>query len=434
MLYSRRRLFWSVSLGHTVIDMFNGMGPVLLTFLSGHVLSMTNTQIGFAVSAYQLFSGVSQPFFGYAADKSGGRWIGAGGLTWTVVWLVISLLMATTGQYLLMVIPFVLAAFGSGAFHPVGSMHAAESNQSRAAVNLSIFFFMGQTGGGLGPAIAGFLLDRYATHNAVFTQALGPALSGRLAESGTVSPVVAMSLIALPAVAWMALSIPNRRAYHEHRQASHNAPNAQRLPVSRRMGALLITMIGLRSLANPGSVSFLPALFALKGWSASEYGLITSMFWIAGGTAGIVCGRLAERYGNRAIISTTLMLASAPIFLLAIVETQVAFVLALAAGACTGASHSLLVVMAQRLMPARKGLASGATLGFIFGAGALATMLIGTLSDHVSLPTVYQIIGIVTLITGVLALGLPEERRPASAPTPESMQGTKSAEPVEIPL
>jgi FSR family fosmidomycin resistance protein-like MFS transporter len=407
----RQRLFWSVSLGHTIIDMFNGIGPVLLTFLSGHLMPLTNTQIGFAISAYQLVGALSQPFFGYQADKTGGRLLGAGGLAWTASLLMISVLMATTGQYLLMVVPFVLAALGSGAFHPVGSLHAADADHKRSTRNLSIFFFMGQAGNGIGPALIGLLLDRAATNNSLFTERLGPAFSGILIEHGTVSPVLAMILFAIPGILMMAFWMPGMRAYTQHRQTRQTTSTRTQSTFASRALWMLVLVVTLRSLANPGSIAFLPRLFALKGWSASEYGLITSAFWLAGGIAGIVAGQVAERYGSRNVISVTLVLSAIPLFLLALVDGPAAFLLALAAGGLTGASHSLIVVMAQGLMPAQKGFASGATLGFIFGTGAIGTLVIGALSDRLTLPVAFQVIGVVTFVTGFLALGLPSEQR-----------------------
>lgn len=428
MTFPRQRLFWSVSLGHITIDMFNGMGPVLLTFLSGHIMSLTNTQIGFAVSAYQLVGALSQPFFGYLADKTGGRWLGAGGLAWTVSLLMASVLLSTSGQYILMLIPYVLAALGSGAFHPVGTLHAADSDKTRTTSNLSIFFFMGQLGGGLGPALIGFLLDRAATHNSLFTQALGPAFSGLLAEHGTLSPVLAMSLIAIPAALFMALAIPGMRAFAAHHQATEASSVDVRPSLSPRALSTLVLVVTLRSLANPGMIAFIPRLFALKGWTAAEYGLITSTFWIAGGIAGIVFGQLAERVGNRNIISITLLLGALPIFLLPLTDSQIAYGLTVAAGALTGASHSLIVVMAQRIIPARKGFASGATLGFIFGTGAIGTLVIGALSDRLTLTVAFQIVGVVTFVTGVLALGLPSERRVTHQPPhPEPVEAAAEA-------
>lgn len=427
-MFPRQRLFWSVSLGHTIIDMFNGLGPVLLTFLSGHLMPLTNTQIGFAISAYQLVGALSQPFFGYQADKSGGRLLGAGGLAWTVALLMLSVVMATTGQYVLMVIPFVLAALGSGAFHPVGSMHAADADRKRTTRNLSIFFFMGQAGNGIGPAVLGLLLDSTATYNGFFTEKLGPALSGILLEHGSLSPVLAMSLFAIPGVLMMAFWMPGMRAYALQRHVPQQAATQTQTSFASRALWVLVLVVTLRSLGNPGSIAFLPGLFALKGWSASEYGLITSAFWLAGGVAGIVAGQVAERFGSRNVISLTLALGAAPIFLLATVNSPAAFLLALAAGGFTGASHSLIVVMAQRLMPARKGFASGATLGFIFGTGALGTMVIGTLSDRLTLPVTFQVIGIVTLIAGVLALGLPSEQRaPEVQPTSDILEPAADA-------
>ena len=59
------------------------------------------------------------------------------------------------------------------------------------------------------------------------------------------------------------------------------------------------------------------------------------------------------------------MLFSAPaFFLLPAYEGAFAFFLAIAAGGLSGGAHSLIVVMAQDLIPMRKGFASGAILGF----------------------------------------------------------------------
>ena len=137
-----------------------------------------------------------------------------------------------------------------------------------------------------------------------------------------------------------------------------------------------------------------------------------------------MAGQVAERFGSRNVITVTLVLSAVPLFLLSVVDNALAFLLALAAGALTGASHSLIVVMAQALMPARKGFASGATLGFIFGTGAIGTLVIGALSDRLTLPVAFQVIGVVTLITGFLALGLPSEQH-----APEAQPHSNAIEP-----
>jgi MFS transporter, FSR family, fosmidomycin resistance protein len=420
MRLPQKPLFWSVSLGHMTVDMFNGMGPVMLAFLSAHVLSLSNTQIGFAVSAYQLAGALSQPLFGYLGDRNGGRLYGAGGVAWTVLLLMLSLVVAQiTGQFALMLIPYVLAAVGSGAFHPVGAMHASNSDKLRSVTNTSLFFLMGQMGLAIGPALAGFLLDRAATHNnATFTAALGPVFSHSVIERGTVAPVLALGLIAIPVVLTMFLTIPASHIYKAGREAEAKSTQATRMTLPLRVLVLLACVVALRSLINPGTAAFIPRLFQLKGWDASQYGLITSCYWLGGGLAGVFIGSLADRYDSRLLVAVTLLLSAPALFLLTAFDGGLAFVFALATGALSGGSHSLLVVQAQRLIPGSKGFASGAILGFMFTTGAIGSLLIGRLSDVIGLTGAFQIVAGVTIFTGLLGLALPPDKRHAPLAPP----------------
>jgi FSR family fosmidomycin resistance protein-like MFS transporter len=119
------------------------------------------------------------------------------------------------------------------------------------------------------------------------------------------------------------------------------------------------------------------------------------------------------------------------LFFLPEADGFVALGLAVAAGALTGGSHSVIVAMTQRLLPARKGLAGGLTLGFIFGTGALGTLVIGGLSDRVGLLTAFQIVAGVTAVTSLLAWRLPADRpaRPpvSAAPPPNEVRATGRA-------
>ena len=102
----KNRLFWAVGFGHLTNDIFASMGPVVLAFLSASILPMSNTQIGLAVSLAQLMGAVTQPGFGWLADKSGGRWIGSIGLAFHVGMITLSIaLAAITRQYWVMFVP-----------------------------------------------------------------------------------------------------------------------------------------------------------------------------------------------------------------------------------------------------------------------------------------------------------------------------------------
>ncbi len=400
----RNRLLWAVSLGHMTNDLFMGIGPILLAFLGAQFLHINAAQIGLAVTLRDLVGALSQPFFGLRIDRSGGRWLGAGGVVWVVGFLMLSVALALSGQFWLMLVPFALSALGSGAFHPVGAMYAAEANRARAATNMASFFFFGQFGLSLGPAVVGLLLNHAASAGSVTQSSL--------------MPVFALSLLTVPSVLWMIVAIPRKREPTVALQPKPVPETNARLDV--RALIVLALLVLLRSIGNQGVVNFIPVLFAEKGWDPSAYGLLTTVFLAAAALSGIGFGWLADRYDRRHVIAITLCLAAPPFFFLPLADGALAYLAALLAGGLVGGSFSITVVIAQSLVPpGRKALASGSILGFIFAAGALSSMLIGLLADGpaatfgagsvggIGLPATFQLVAGFTLVASVLALLLP---------------------------
>lgn len=409
MFIPRSRLFWSVGIGHLTNDMFVSMGPVILAFISASLVPMTNTQVGLLVSAGQIVGALSQPFFGLAADRRGGRWLASGGLLWLTSMMMVALLAAQlTGQYWLVFLPYAVMVLGSGALHPVGALHAAESEPQRVSTTMSYFFLMGQVGLGLGPALAGILIDLANPASAGFyTAPLG--LGYGWATPADIRPFYIFGLFALPGILLMATTIPSQSIYQSRHQdrlkGGSSSFSLRDLPLTPF--AILVVMITLRGLAQPGSVNFLPILFREKGWSPAEYGLITSSFWLASAFAGVLFGELADRYDRRWIVMVSMVISAPAFFLLPSVDGLAAFLLAIAAGGFSGGSHSIIVVLAQEMMPSAKGFASGTILGFIFGTGALGSLVIGRMSDAFGLTRTFEIVAVITVISGLIALFIP---------------------------
>ena len=416
----RTRLFWAVALGHMTNDTFISMAPVLLAFISVNILPLSTVQIGLIMGVLALLGAVTQPFFGWLADRNGGRWLGAGGVAWTVGLVIVALIAAESGIVALMVIAFILPSLGSGAFHPVGSKYAAESDRSHAASNMAYFFLMGQLGLALGPMLAGQLLDHAASINHLFTDALGPLFNSTLAEQGSVAPVIVVVVFAIPGIVLMILTLPNRRAHAAEKQAKSVSMTPTRTTIPVVAFILLIVMVTLRSLAQPGVVNFIPVLFQHKGWSPAQYGLITSSFWVGSGLAGVVFGNLADRFDRRWVIAISMICSAPAFFFLPVVDGALAFALAITAGALSGASHSIIVVLAQDMLPGSKALASGLILGLIFGMGAVGNFMIGGLSEVVGLGIAFQIVAGAVVIASVLALALPGDKRRALKNMPEA--------------
>ena len=406
------RLLWSVCIGHLTNDVFASMTPVLLTFLAAGIMPMNNIQIGLAVSLAQLMGALTQPYFGIRADRSGGRWLGSFGLLFHVFMFTVSVILAAaTRQYWLMFVPMVLATVGSGALHPVGALHAAESVPRRSAFHMAIFFLMGQTGLAIGPAIAGILLEL-----------ANPDLLGGMGEivgvhtfgiQDNVTPIILLSVLSIPAILLMVTSIPRHHEHHAEqnkRKAERENGAKQHFPL--RAFIILGVIVLLRGLGQQGSVAFVPVLFEQKGWDPAAYGTITSSFWIASALSGLVFGRLADRYDRRLVMMLSMLFSAPAFFLLPAYEGAFAFFLAIAAGGLSGGAHSLIVVMAQDLIPMRKGFASGAILGFIFATGAVGSLAIGIISEHIGLSLTFQIVAVMIAVAGLLSLLLPRQSKP----------------------
>ena len=75
------RSFLATSLAHFAVDLLNSTRPVILVFLSVP-LGLTNTLIGLIGTIYTLANSLSQPLFGYLADRYGIRPLVFLGVIW----------------------------------------------------------------------------------------------------------------------------------------------------------------------------------------------------------------------------------------------------------------------------------------------------------------------------------------------------------------
>ena len=390
----------AVTVGHAAIDIFNSMGPVLLAFLRTP-LGISNAEVGLAMGTYQFLAGATQPPFGWLADRIGSRWLGPLSVSWAVGLVATAFYLANrTSSYRLFLLVFAVAALGSGAFHPQGTMHAGRAPSGRSESTTAVFFFGGQLGLTFGPALAGLLLAR-----------VGP------------SGIYGLALAVVPVVVFMTWGLRHtskREIIERHREAAAPALSHS---LSRGVVALLVGIFTCRGWVIIGSASLLPILFDEMGFGPTGYGVLTGLFWLGGAATGILAGGWAERWGRRPVVALTTVCGSVLLFLLPLPGGWLTFPLALATGALLGAAHSILIVMAQSLLPVRQALASGLALGYFFGSGAFATIAIGALADQFALAAVIQWGALFGLLAACLTLALPASRatsslQPSPSPSP----------------
>lgn len=395
----RNRLYVAVVAGHFGIDMLNSLGPVLLAVLATP-FSLSNAQIGLALTMYTFIGALSQPFFGWLSDRLHHRAsVLAGlGLLWTALCYAA---VALSHTWMLMLPCFLLASLGSALFHPIGTARAATAQQSRSGSATAIFFFGGQVGLALGPTLGGALLG----------------LGGR---NGIIPLCIAAFL---PAA--LLIVAPNTPTPHP---VSHASAATARRSIGFATIAFVV-LVALRSSIQASYTAFLPKFFADQGWSPAAYGLLSGTFMLAAAVGNIATGTIADRRGMRSATVLPLVLGvPAGLICLWAPTPVIAFVACALAGLLIGGQHSVLVVHAQQLLPARQGFAAGLILGFTFAAGGIGTWLGGLAADQVGLLTTLRVITMLGLPAALLALTLPNYARVASAAVSAKLPGAPGSD------
>jgi MFS transporter, FSR family, fosmidomycin resistance protein len=390
-------LFASVAWGHFWVDLLNGALGVLLAYLSVP-LGLTNWAIGAVSTGYMMLQSLFQPISGYLTDRIGPRWLIAGGVLWMGVFF--GLATVAPGQGALVML--ILAAIGSGSFHPAGSSQATLLGRVHLAgkegTTASYFFVSGQGGYFFGPLVVGPLLERFGLLGIL------PFVLGTI-------PVGAFS-------GWQL-----RRAIRPQIERSDRKGVGSILPRPAVGGWVIASLAGTavcQSFLSSNMSTFIPKHLADLGQSAGVYGLMAALFMGGSAIGNVTGGLLGDRFNRRVVIAGMLLGASLPLYLIGLVGASPAlYVLIPLAGICNGAANTSIFVTSQRMFPGSTGLAAGLILAFMFSSGSVGTLLCGKLADVHGFPIVFWITAGMLVVGGLLALALREPKVEETILAPE---------------
>lgn len=372
-------LFSSIAMSHFMVDVFNASRPVLLAYLG-----LTETQIALYSAIYVWVSALTQPLFGWISDRVGPRWLAAGGVLWMTVFY--SGAVFIPGGWGLLCL--IVAALGSSSFHPVGAVQAALQGrrrlQGRETTAASLFFMAGQLGHFIGPVITGLILFRLGS----------PAL-------------IVLPVVSIPIGFTLLYQL---RHNHPHPKAT-DGDGKIRLQAAWSFILLLGIVATLQSWSQANMINFFPKYLKDLGMNAATYGNIAGLFMGGSALGNVIGGYLGDKYTKRKVAATALLLASIPIYIMSRIGwSPWLYLLIPLAGACTGSVHSIMVVLAQRIISGGMALASGLILGFIFSSGVLGMLLTGPLAENYGFPTVLAMTSSLVLVASPLAWMLRERR------------------------
>lgn len=376
----------TLSAGHLAVDFASGAVPALLPFVATEFdLSYTATA-GMMLAAL-VSSSLVQPLFGLWSDRRGAMWLLPGGVALAGIGVGLA---AVAPAYILVLAAVFAAGIGVAAYHPEGAKFAAYASGRQRASGMSYFNIGGNTGYALGPIVVTPL---------VLWLGLG---GGTLA----MIPVLVMAVVILRALPPLRRVIP--------------ATTERRLDRGEddvRAMTLLSVVIGLRSVAWFGLLTFVPLWVVANGGTKGEGGRTLALMLVCGAIGTLVLGPVADRIGLR----RTLLITQAALPFLVVTFVAVGGVggtiALMLVGPCVVGTFGVTMVLSQLYLPRHVGMASGLSVGLAMGLGGIAAVVLGAVADAVDLETALYVAAAAPAIGCIACLMLP---RPAPfAPTPK---------------
>ncbi|HKV86831.1 MAG TPA: MFS transporter [Candidatus Dormibacteraeota bacterium] len=367
----------TLMLGHLTVDSYAGVIPVLYPLLIGR-FSLSLATVGLVSLAYSGTAALSQPLFGLLADRFGTRFTGLA-LVWTA--LTFSLVGFVNNFPLLLALGCA-SGLGSGCFHPFGALDVrALLPLWRRSAGMSVYVTAGTVGIAVGPLIGIVAFHFFGT-------------------PGT-------GLLFVPGLVTGGYLLWRMRGQVTSAAGRVRAAATSRVPVFAL--AVVIGVMMSRSWTVNVYQAFTPTWYKLLGYGPAFYGPLATTLVLASAAGTVGCGTLADRYGRRTVILATLVLSIPAILLFTMFPGPWAFASAILIGFLAASTAPLMLLMAQQLMSARAGLASGLVMGLGFVTGAIGVPINGAIADRIGLQRSLMTHVILVIVTIAIAWFLPRE-------------------------
>lgn len=377
----RNRALTTLMLGHFTVDMYVGVIPMLYPLLTDK-FGLSLSRVGFVSLAYSGMASLSQPFFGYLADRRGTRLIGLA-LMWTAISFSIIGFASSFNMLLLLA---GLAGLGSGLYHPLGALNArAVIDEGQRNIAMSVYVTGGTLGVASGPIVGALLLHYFGLHGTALMIVPGVGIATfMLFKMGDIS----------------------RRVVRRTRAQAAQAP-----PIPYAALAVVILMMMLRSWTISGLQTYVPVWFKELGHDSFFYSALVTTLLLATALGTIGSGTLADRMGRCFPLIVSSALSVPTILLFAQYPGRSSFLTIALIGFLAASTLPLLLVIAQELMVGRAGIASGLVMGIGFATSAVGVPVTGWVADTWGIQNAMRGQAIVGLASLAVALVLPTEAK-----------------------
>ena len=374
----------TVSIGHFIIDAYSGFLNPIMPFIAAKI-GITMAVATVLISISNLTSSLSQPFFGYVADKWQRRFF----IFWGM--LMASLFLSFLGiahNIWTLALCIILGHMGVAFFHPQAT--SIVYNYSKTAENskdMSIFIAMGTFGFALGPAISSGITQHFGLEKLPFACFFGIIMAFVLLKN-------------IPKLSTIQIEKPKVSVLDALKAILKNKP------VSVLVGASIV-----KSFVVSSFPIILPFYWKSIGYSVAEIGIILLVFMLAGALGVITSPLLEKRVGVRNVFYISLM-SVAPLGIL-FYSSKGDGILALVSffliGYVSLLASPVNMALAQKLMPEFKSMISGFIGGFSWGVIGILLPFISLLAEKTGFMNILFLMTLIPLMFAYFIKYLPNE-------------------------
>ena len=375
---TRRRLLAALSAAHFAQHVTNSLLSALLPFIRD-AFALSNTQAGFAVTAYTIASGVTNAPLGLLADRVGARRVIVGGL---LLIAVASVAIGLSGSYPMLLLGLVVMGIASGTYHAPASALIAET------------FTFARRGVALGTHTT-------AGHLAFFA---APLVAGTLALAGTWRlPYVAFAAAPLLcAVLLLRIAPAGTRTTERHEWLATLGDIGR---VARSVGSIVSISIVAQVLLSSALAFLTLYLVDARGVAPAVAAALFGVPQLAGLVAAPASGMLSDRFGRPAVLLGALVASGPAMYLLVAMPIELAVIPLLLVGATLSFRATATEVLIIDNTPlARRSTVLGTYYLVNQPVGGIAAPIFGAIADAAGIANAFLWLSLAFVALSLVAL------------------------------
>lgn len=380
-----KKVIKTLAAGHFITDAYSGFLNPIMPFIAVKI-GITMALATVLISVSNLTSSLSQPFFGYVADKWGRRFFIFWGMLMASIFL--SSLGIVNNIYSLLLC-LIWGHMGVAFFHPQATSIVSNfADKCSASKEISIFIAMGTFGFALGPAISSGITQVWGLEKLPFACFLGIIFAFVLLKN-----------------------VPKVGSYYSAKAEVSIFKAVSRIFANKPVFILVLASI-VKSFVVSSFQIILPFYWKSIGYSVSKIGIILFVFMLAGALGVVFSPFLEKIIGIKKVFYLSLLtiLPLGIIFYIFQGHGIIAFIAFILIGYFSFLAVPVNMSLAQKLMPEFKSMISGFIGGFSWGVIGIILPLISLIAEKTGILPILLFMTMVPVLFAYFIKYLPDNQ------------------------